>query len=331
MDTYEFHPFADAFPMMTDQEHAALVADIKANGVRDNIILYQGKILDGRNRYKALVELGRDLDGYVDEEVEGFLDDDEEALAYVISKNLVRRHLNESQRAMVAAKLSDLQTGQRADQVQGLPIGRAASMLNVGERSVARAKKVLDKGTVEQIAAVDRGEVAVSKAVKQIDEAAPIGRAATNGHDDLETPIVFRDSAGNEHASPFRAFAANLAEAVAAPKERAAEQGKQDARRYNIKQWEAMMAANETYVPNLENAVIMVMHVETIEDWLAGSSGGKPCDLLRRLNAHVNELVTELDSREAEIKVSLKSIATKKADARKAKANAAKHKATKSK
>jgi hypothetical protein len=201
MDAYEFHPFADAFPMMTDQEHAALVADIKAKGLQEDISIYQGKIIDGRNRYRAIVELGLNIDGFVrhiDAEVDGGsgrLNNDEEALAFVISKNLVRRHLDETQRAMVAARLSGLKPGQHADQVQGLPIGRAAKMLNVGERSVARARKVIDKGDPELVAAVERGEIAVSKAARQIDEAAPIGRAASNGkatseHDNSDDEIA---------------------------------------------------------------------------------------------------------------------------------------------
>ena len=32
--------------------------------------------------------------------------------------------------------------GQRADLVEGLPIGRASALLNVGERTVARAREV---------------------------------------------------------------------------------------------------------------------------------------------------------------------------------------------
>jgi hypothetical protein len=32
---YEFHPFANAFPMMTDQERAELVVDIVMNGLHD--------------------------------------------------------------------------------------------------------------------------------------------------------------------------------------------------------------------------------------------------------------------------------------------------------
>jgi hypothetical protein len=233
MTEYEFHPFANAFPMMSDQEHTQLVADIKANGLKEEISLYQGKILDGRNRYKALVELGIDVEGFVREEDNlddygGYLfNDDESALAFVISKNLMRRHLDESQRAMVAAKLTGLRSGQRADQVQGLPIGRAATMLNVGERSVARARRVIDKGDPELVAAVDRGEIAVSKAAKQIDEAAPISAVAGNGHD-LATPPTLKDAE----------YAAFLDEA-GKPPDALTEKAEQDARRDRIKEWQA--------------------------------------------------------------------------------------------
>ncbi|GAB1389278.1 MAG: hypothetical protein AMXMBFR78_04540 [Rubrivivax sp.] len=63
--------------------------------------------------------------------------------------NVGRRHLNESQRAMAAAKLANLANGQRKT---ASPIGEAATqseaaaLLNVGKRTVERAREVTDHG-----------------------------------------------------------------------------------------------------------------------------------------------------------------------------------------
>ena len=47
------HPIANIFPRMSDTEFDELVEDIKKNGLQEHIWLYEGKILDGRNRYEA--------------------------------------------------------------------------------------------------------------------------------------------------------------------------------------------------------------------------------------------------------------------------------------
>jgi hypothetical protein len=179
---HEFHPFADAFPMMTSQEHAELVADIKANGQREAITRYHGKLLDGRNRDKACRELGI-KPNYTD-----FGLDDDAALTFVISKNLVRRHLTTSQRAMIAAALSTLRHGQRkSDTSNDVSQVDAAKLLHVSLPTTQRARKVIEKGSPELAAAVRAGDVSVSAAVAQIasNQVAPIGTCApaTNGHD----------------------------------------------------------------------------------------------------------------------------------------------------
>jgi hypothetical protein len=90
------------------------------------------------------------------------------SLAFVISKNLTRRHLDESQRAMVAAKIATLKDGQRqVGQLADVPTQEtAATMLNVGERSVRRAREVIERGDPELVSSVERGEVAVSAAAE---------------------------------------------------------------------------------------------------------------------------------------------------------------------
>lgn len=160
---YEFHPLAGLFPLLEGKELEDLASDIATHGLADAITLYEGLILDGRNRYRACELAG------IEPRYETYAG--AEPLAFVISKNLHRRHLNESQRAMVAARAADMPQGTNRYTIDR-PIGRsisqseAADMLSVGERSVRRARKVLDEGTAELVAAVERGEIAVSQAAR---------------------------------------------------------------------------------------------------------------------------------------------------------------------
>ena len=150
------HPAASIFPRMGARDLRGLRDDIKAHGLREPIWTYEKQILDGRHRWEVCKELGikpqvREYDG-------------DDPVGFVVSLNLNRRHLSDGQRSMVAAKIANLATGQRADHVQGVPIGLASEMLNVSERSVKRAKQVQQNGTPRLIEAVEKGEMSVSAA-----------------------------------------------------------------------------------------------------------------------------------------------------------------------
>lgn len=156
-----FHPLANIFPLIDGAEFDELVADIRAHGVREPVWLYEGLILDGRNRYRASEIAG------VDCPLREFRGDDPRA--FVVSLNLRRRHLSESQRGLAAAKLANMQQGTRTDLEHSANLPEvsqdaAAELLNVSPRTVRSAKKVLDEGADELIAAVESGAVSVSAA-----------------------------------------------------------------------------------------------------------------------------------------------------------------------
>jgi ParB-like chromosome segregation protein Spo0J len=117
MAEYEFHPLADLFPLIDGEEFDVLAADIKKSGLHESIVLFRGKILVGRNRYRALQRLGVQIGEYYFQNLEdcsiglgGEVDPpervrNEHALAYVISKNIHRRHLSADKKREVIAKL----------------------------------------------------------------------------------------------------------------------------------------------------------------------------------------------------------------------------------
>lgn len=159
-----FHEFAEVFPMLEGKLRSEFVEDIRKNGVREPIVMFEGKILDGRNRYLAAREC------QIEYPVVDFEGDGSDALAYSISLNLNRRHLTESQRAMASAKLAKISHGgdRRSDQAANLPVGptqsEAASMLSISERALRSAKKVERDGVPELVNAVEVGHVSVSAA-----------------------------------------------------------------------------------------------------------------------------------------------------------------------
>jgi len=143
MTEIEFHRFANAFPLMEGEPFAELVDDIRANGLRQPIIMHEGQILDGRNRYRACREAG------VEPRFEDF-PADADAIAFVVSTNLRRRHLTDEQRRHIAADLATMpHGGERGNQYTGgkpptgsMTTAKAAEMMQVPERSVERAKQV---------------------------------------------------------------------------------------------------------------------------------------------------------------------------------------------
>lgn len=150
---YEFHPLANLFPMLEGGDLSELVQDIREHGLQQLIVLHDGLILDGRNRYVACEAAG------VPPRFRPFSGDD--PIAFVVSANLSRRHLTATQKAFVAlaieriaaedAKLrrggdrksEEYQSGNKTTLIDaGKARDKAASAVGASPRYVSDAKKI---------------------------------------------------------------------------------------------------------------------------------------------------------------------------------------------
>lgn len=170
------HPAAEIFPMLTSLDMANLAKSIREDGQKFPIIVHDGMILDGRNRFRACQING--VDPWLQE-----WDGKGSPTTFVIACNLHRRHLDESQRGLVAGRATKMF---EAEAVEARKVGnsrggskssanlqttvhstaKAAEMLNVSERTAANGKRVVDRGVPELVEAVERGEVSVSAAAE---------------------------------------------------------------------------------------------------------------------------------------------------------------------
>lgn len=187
----EAHPYADCFPLMREQELKSLSKDIRDNGLLQDICLYQGQILDGRNRYQAC------LNAKVKPRFCEFQGTDEEALNAVVSWNLERRNLTLSQKAAIAVSLLpnieaiSKAKMQKIGKLYGISKQRkdnfcskennscsrrmkssfkASELMGIGSRNVEKAK-MIKKVNPDLYQEIKNGKITVTKAEKKIKKA----------------------------------------------------------------------------------------------------------------------------------------------------------------
>lgn len=179
----KYHEVANIFPLIEGADFDALKADIAANGLREDIWLHPDEsIVDGRNRYRACMEVGVEPRfKRWEEKQHGPL------LEFVLSLNLHRRQLEKSQLAFVALnvekyefeqnekiRLANLK--QNAPDVailphreQGKSRDKAAAAVGVGARYVQDAKKVM--ATAPDLAQqVMAGTITLPEAKRQVNK-----------------------------------------------------------------------------------------------------------------------------------------------------------------
>jgi N6-adenosine-specific RNA methylase IME4/ribosomal protein S20 len=222
-----FHPLANIFPLLEGERFAEIVADMQATGFRmgEEIVILDGQILDGRNRYRAAIAAGliaEDADWrtswhfveFSTDGVDGVFTEAEIAagpLQYVIAKNINRRHLNDDQRRMAAARAANLARGQHPAEC-GITIPKAATLLNVDAAGVERARTVITTAATEIQKAVDAGMLTVNAAA-QAAKLAPelqldVARLANAGQANAVRTVIKQKTRATREADKGKAIAA---------------------------------------------------------------------------------------------------------------------------
>ncbi len=183
-EKYKTHKLANVFPLMNKDSFDELVEDIKKNGLLEPIWLYEGKIIDGRNRYKACKKIKlkptfRNFKGKGS------------PLSFIISLNLHRRHLTQSQRAAIAldalplfkkeakdrqGKRTDLTSGDKSTEVKRAKPkvkrarDEAGKIFKVSGDYIVAAEKIKEKNK-EKFEEIKQGTKTITQANRELKEA----------------------------------------------------------------------------------------------------------------------------------------------------------------
>ena len=217
------HPLCTMFPRMSPEELQKLADNIRTNKLQDKIVIYENQVLDGGNRLLACLKYGIELTGADFVEWNGECGT---PLAFVMAKNEHRRHMTQSQRAMIASHVKPLLEAEisaaKSERVRAQNLGHprservaqdsnvgnfahiensgrnardeAAKLLGVSPRYVTEAEQ-LQREAPELAEAVHRGEISLSKAKRQAKPKPPKGQCRLNGELIDDPPEIARQRA----------------------------------------------------------------------------------------------------------------------------------------
>jgi phage N-6-adenine-methyltransferase len=181
----KFRPEADIFPLMQEEDLITLAEDIDKNGQLLPILLYEGDILDGRNRWLA-------INKHCKKNIKPVtaIANTDSPIAFVVSHNEKRRHMSKSQLGLAAAKALPFYEEEAAKRKTGRPKGGGESVgksahtserkeplrasdeagraFHVSGKQTGQGKRVLTHGHKALHDAVESDKLSLDKAVEII-------------------------------------------------------------------------------------------------------------------------------------------------------------------
>jgi hypothetical protein len=141
-----FHDLSDCFDLMTKEEMTSLSEDVKKNGIIEKIVLLNGKILDGRNRYIAcrIVNVKPTYAKF---------EERRDPLNYVVSKNVKRRMLTVAQRLDSGLRILEKRKKRREIEIEKKKLELEKEGKQVAKELISKKeKKILENKDINEVA-----------------------------------------------------------------------------------------------------------------------------------------------------------------------------------
>ena len=170
--------FKNLIPPLTQEEFRQLEQNIIAEGIRENILTWQGIIIDGHNRYKIATKWGLEY-----ETTSKHFKDEEAVKEWMILNQFGRRNLSNYQRSVLALQLEEVFTKKAKENLgrnqystlqnsaESKPIDtrkELSKVASVSHDTITRVKKIEEKADEETKAKLRTGEISINQAYTDI-------------------------------------------------------------------------------------------------------------------------------------------------------------------
>ena len=166
---------ANLMPPLTKEEDALLTNSLLNEGCREPLVVWNGTIVDGHNRYRICWRHGVPFT-YVEKNFES----ETEAMLWAVRNQMARRNLTDFQKCELVLPFEDAlreeakkrqcrrKYGLEPLSVKGDTRSMLAVMAGVSHGSFDKAKAIIASGNADLICSVRKGDVSIHRAYMQI-------------------------------------------------------------------------------------------------------------------------------------------------------------------
>ena len=161
--------FQSLIPPLSQDEYKQLEANVISDGCRDALVVWQGTLIDGHNRYRICTEHNIPF-----QTVEKKLDSREDVIQWIILNQFGRRNLSPGNRSILALRLEPIfkekakEKQEKGTNQYSLPQKSAepsietrkevAKIAGVSHDTIDKVKKIIDRGTPDQVERIKKGD-----------------------------------------------------------------------------------------------------------------------------------------------------------------------------